>query len=420
MDAYDAIVVGSGAGGALLARELARGGASVLVLERGEARRDGEKGALKIDVVTSRQGVPIMRALAAGGTTAISAGNMVPCLVDELAALGIDIGEEIAELQQALRVAPLDPSLRHEACSAIEEAGRTVGLVFSPMVKCIKASLCDGCGMCLKGCPNGARWSAAETIAEAELAGATVLYGTECTGVLREGDKAVGVTALRGGNQDEYRSPLIILCAGGLETPVLLQAVGLDAGRRLSVDLLAHVYGFVAGATYSRELPMPLVCSDLLAERGFILSPNINYGAVARHIREAGIEGVGPHNALGIMIKIRDSAEGRVYPDGSVSKRVTDTDKAIFDDAMSVARDILIAAGADPHTVFDTPINGAHPLGTAAIGEVVSTNLETRIRGLFVCDASVLPTAPGLPPILTIMALSLRLSRHLLHQIKYL
>ena len=147
MDAYDAIVVGSGAGGALLARELARGGASVLVLERGDAHRDGGKGALKIDIVTSREGVPIMLALAAGGTTAISAGNMVPCLVDELAALGIDIGEEIAELQQALRVAPLDPSLRHEACSAIEEAGRTVGLVFSPKVKCTKASLCDGCGM---------------------------------------------------------------------------------------------------------------------------------------------------------------------------------------------------------------------------------------------------------------------------------
>jgi choline dehydrogenase-like flavoprotein len=58
-----------------------------------------------------------------------------------------------------------------------------------------------------------------------------------------------------------------------------------------------------------------------------------------------------------------------------------------------------------------TKIRGAHPGGTAAIGEVVNKNLETRIKGLFVSDASVLPTSPGLPPIVTIVALAKRLSK---------
>ena len=56
---------------------------------------------------------------------------------------------------------------------------------------------------------------------------------------------------------------------------------------------------------------------------------------------------------------------------------------------------------------------GAHPGGSAAIGEVVDVNLETSIRGLFVCDASVLPKSPGKPPILTILALSKRLAEYI-------
>ena len=56
---------------------------------------------------------------------------------------------------------------------------------------------------------------------------------------------------------------------------------------------------------------------------------------------------------------------------------------------------------------------GAHPGGTAKIGEIVDSNLETEISNLYVCDASVLPISPGKPPILTILALSKRLADYL-------
>ena len=58
-------------------------------------------------------------------------------------------------------------------------------------------------------------------------------------------------------------------------------------------------------------------------------------------------------------------------------------------------------------------LQGAHPGGTAAIGEVVNKDLETSIRNLYVCDGSVLPVSPGLPPILTIVALAKRLAKNL-------
>jgi len=42
-------------------------------------------------------------------------------------------------------------------------------------------------------------------------------------------------------------------------------------------------------------------------------------------------------------------------------------------------------------------------------GRVVDEGLQTEVDNLFVCDASVFPTSPGMPPILTIVALAKRL-----------
>jgi len=47
----------------------------------------------------------------------------------------------------------------------------------------------------------------------------------------------------------------------------------------------------------------------------------------------------------------------------------------------------------------------------------VDKNLETRIKGLFIADASVIPQAPGRPPILTIVALAKRLSKNIVEEI---
>jgi choline dehydrogenase-like flavoprotein len=58
-------------------------------------------------------------------------------------------------------------------------------------------------------------------------------------------------------------------------------------------------------------------------------------------------------------------------------------------------------------------VQGAHPGGTASIGKVVDKDLQTKVDNLFVCDASVFPTSPGLPPILTIVALAKRLAKTL-------
>ena len=106
-------------------------------------------------------------------------------------------------------------------------------------------------------------------------------------------------------------------------------------------------------------------------------------------------------------------ASGNVYADGSISKPVTKNDWQRLKEGSDIAREILIKAGASSKSILVSRPQGAHPGGTAAIGKVVDSNLATEVGELFVCDASVLPVAPGLPPLLTIVALAKRLSRFL-------
>jgi len=113
------------------------------------------------------------------------------------------------------------------------------------------------------------------------------------------------------------------------------------------------------------------------------------------------------------MTKSRDDASGRVNADGSVSKRVTEADRSRLDEGAAISREILVKAGAKRSSVLVSAPQGAHPGGTAAIGKVVDEDLRTRVDGLYVCDGSVLPVAPGMPPILTIVALAKRLASHL-------
>jgi choline dehydrogenase-like flavoprotein len=89
---------------------------------------------------------------------------------------------------------------------------------------------------------------------------------------------------------------------------------------------------------------------------------------------------------------------------------VTPRDRERLQAGSSLAKEILVKAGVEERSLVLSRPQGAHPGGTAAIGKIVDTNLETAVRNLFVCDASVLPSTPGLPPIVTIVALAKRLA----------
>jgi len=103
------------------------------------------------------------------------------------------------------------------------------------------------------------------------------------------------------------------------------------------------------------------------------------------------------------MVKIKDENTGEVF-ENSVKKEMSMNDTRNLCEGVSKASKYLYDLGVE--NIYSTVPRGSHPGGTCAVGKVVDKNLETEIEGLYVCDASVIPKAPGAPPILGIMAIS--------------
>jgi choline dehydrogenase-like flavoprotein len=106
-----------------------------------------------------------------------------------------------------------------------------------------------------------------------------------------------------------------------------------------------------------------------------------------------------------------------VFANGKISKPMTAQDQSRLAQAEDVCHKILIEAGAEPSSIFMTPLRGTHPSGTVRLGRLVDQNLQTETRGLYVCDASVFPEALDRPTVLTIVGLAKRLAKHLSHSI---
>jgi choline dehydrogenase-like flavoprotein len=252
-------------------------------------------------------------------------------------------------------------------------------------------------------------------IDEAVQNGAEIMTDTWVDQVIIENGKVKGLAARTPDGWITISAVCVILAAGGLGTPVILQHSGIEeAGSNLFIDTFVNVYGVTKGLSLAHEPQMAMVNLQFHHTEGFLLSPFVN---LVRQIRflETGVKGslLSNNNMLGIMVKTRDDGAGKVFPDGKVSKPVTPDDRQRLNRGSQMAEEILVKAGADPRSILVSGPEGAHPGGTAAIGTVVDENLQTRVDGLFVCDASVLPSAPGLPPIITIIALAKRLAKRL-------
>jgi choline dehydrogenase-like flavoprotein len=420
---YDYLIVGSGTGGATLAFELAAKGKEVLVVESGVREptlgtfKDCERyyDANKITKIPRKsiEGTILWRTLMVGGSSMVACGNGVRCLEEELEEFGISLNEEFRESEDYLQTGPIGDQLLSAGSHQIAEAAHESGYTFQRMPKYVHPEKCKGCHSCSLGCRNNARWGAIQTIDEAERLGAELCPATTIDHVKIHNGKVSGVEGSSLFGPVILKAKHVVLAAGGLGTPVILQRSGIsEAGSNLFIDMLINVYGTTREINLVHEPQMALVDLEFHEEDGFILSPYINIPRQVRLI-ETGVKGslMNANRMLGLMIKTRDEPSGRVFPDGSVSKPATPKDRERLTKGYQIASEILVKAGADRKSIIKSIPQGAHPGGTAAIGTVIDNNMQTRIEGLYVCDASALPFAPGLPPILTIMALARRLAK---------
>lgn len=425
----DYVVIGSGPGGATVARQLARAGKDVLLLERG---RDWRKswlygtyaGALayadKHALLFTREGVNIVRPLMVGGATTMFAG----CSADPLpwwqSQYHINLSDYAADIKSELQIAPLDAVLRGNASSHLAAVGNELGMAWHPQDKFMRPPRARAfkCGAhCLLGCRCGAKWTAGEFVDDAVAAGAELRTQTLVKSVLHDQRRVHGVRVRARGRDIDIEAAHVIVAAGGIGSPLLLRDSGVRISAGMAMDITVMAYGYsdhIKGQGH--EPPMTWSCAD--DELGVLYSTLIDPWLMYPIIMAAK----GPlypltwgrwGNTLGVMIKLKDEVSGSFERDGRISKGLTAADEKRLAAAEEVARRILTRAGCRSNRMITSPMRGTHPCATVRINDAVDKNLQTDIAGLYVCDASVFPEALARPTVLTIIALAQRLADHL-------
>ncbi|MFA5143951.1 MAG: GMC family oxidoreductase [Candidatus Omnitrophota bacterium] len=418
----DIVVIGSGAGGASVARELAKQGRDVLLLEKGKlVKKVGNmiEAAKYYDFFTLRrsiEGFYVYSAIMGGGTTNVSCGNGIPVLAEELKDLGIDLTEEFQETEKEMGVEPISNELIGKGSKLIMDIGNKMGLEMRPMPKCVNARKCTSCGLCVLGCKRGAKWTTMDYVKQMHDFGGRIFYSTDVRRIAIKGNKAVGIIAVRGRKIVRIHANVVVLAAGALASPRILLNSGIEnAGKSLFVDFLNVACGILEDKRINpaKEITMSVVSTKYLKDKGFLLSPfmfpPLTMATMTPKLKLHKLLQYG--RILGVMTKMKDDNEGEVLADGRFHKRPTDKDKKILNEGAEISKEILRRAGVKERNIFILMPSGAHPGGSNPIGKVVDTNLKTKIDNLFVCDASVLPVSSGAPPIVTIISLGKRLAR---------
>ncbi len=264
---FDAVVIGSGAGGAVAAKELAEGGMKVALLEEGgyhRSHRDTAVDALsrlyRDAGTTSTLGspiVPVPIGRCFGGTTVINSGTCfrTPDAVIRkwrerfgLTELGLEeLERAFTRVEREIHVEPADFAVMSRSNTLVHELLKAQGFHGAPLRRNIKG--CEGCGMCCYGCSSGAKQSMdVSYLPRALAAGVRALTHARVTRIEMRGDRAIAVHALavdrtgrKTGNRVRLQAGRVIVSAGTFHTPSLLQGSGIARwNRHLGRHLKLH------------------------------------------------------------------------------------------------------------------------------------------------------------------------------------
>jgi choline dehydrogenase-like flavoprotein len=479
----DAVVIGSGAGGAIAAARLAAAGLEVLIVESGDdvptsalTEHDADMmerlyadGATR---TTDDLSIPLLQGAAVGGGTIVNwmmALRTPTHVLDEWhrdagtsGMSAADLRPIFDRLEGELRVRPV-PDDAHSANNQRLRAGASA-LGWRHTAAPINADHCLRAGTCGLGCIHGAKQDARQVhLAQAVAHGARILARataerittTERAGAFPR--KRVTV-ALRDGGDCTIDAPIVVCAGGAVGTPVLLQRSGLG-GDRVGDFLRLHPTTAVLGV-YDHDIhagtgiPLSVMCDEFVTSDrdgyGFWiecppLQPILAALAIPRFGAQAS-EWLSHYPRFGAFIALvrdgaeRDRSDGsvRVHRDGRPRIRYTlaPRDAAHLQAAMRAAGRLHLAAGASevrtlhrdpiiarderalaaiderPLRPHDLAIFSAHVNGTCRIaadrrrGGCTPDGERWGANGVFVVDGSLLPTAPGVNPQLTIMALA--------------
>ena len=417
-----AIVIGTGAGGAVMAKELQKR-YQVTILEAGAefkpfslSVRNMAKlrsGGLYFDERMIRLLIPNMlvektpdmvmvRGIGLGGTTTLATGNAVR-YDGALQAIGIDLDAEFEELYKELPITTDHRKYWTKTTQKMFRLFEKMGL--DPVVtpKLLDAEKCVGCGHCAIGCKYGAKWDTRKLVEEAVEAGAELVTGCKVTDLEITGKEVTAVHARCRGRKRSFHADLVVLASGGLGTPPILKNSGIDCGKSLFVDPVLCVAGPLPGLRQDRQILMPFISQ----QEGYILAPYMDYLSFFFNKDWR----MPMRDIASIMIKLADEEKGDILGK-KIDKQMSEADNHRMKEAVMLTRKILVHMGIPEEKQFLGTLNAGHPGGMLPLTPAEKDSLHpAKLPGnLYVADATILPKAMGNPPILTIMALARKMA----------
>ena len=468
----DAVIVGSGAGGAMVARTLARAGFDAVVLEEGRRwtveefrtthpieRYAGLYRGAGATIALGRPSVVLPIGRAVGGTTVVNSGTCFrpPLAVqrrwrDEFG-LGLADPERLADrlddVEHTLRVAPVPLQIMGRNGRLLLDAAKSLGWRAAPIPR--NAPGCEGCCQCAIGCPRNAKFGVhLNALPQACAAGARIISRARVERVLHQHGRARGVRARRpDGTAVDVLADTVIVAAGATETPGLLRRSGIGAHPRLGRNLALHPAAMLAGRFED----------DVVAWRGVLQSAAVyefhesdgvlieatstppgmgsmvfpGYGAellgwLDRAPQVATFGAMVADRGVGSVLSVRGEtlvrynieradigklvvaleAMGRLLFAAGAVEVLTGLPGATTVTSQAALQDVL--RSSNPRSLH---LAAFHPTGTAAAGAdeqlcpVNETGRLCGVEGVWVADASILPSSPEVNPQLSIMALAL-------------
>ncbi len=482
----DVVVVGSGAGGGVVADQLSAAGLDVIVLEKGDyhnetdfdgdERRSTERFFEKYGLLTNRDlSISILAGSMLGGGTVVnwSASFRTPdTVLHEWARdFGVNWGNAYQDAMDTIsQRLNIKTTGKINAQNRVLETGAAqLGYDAHPIPRNVRD--CQDCGFCNFGCPHGAKQSTLRTYLQDMAArGGRIIVRAHVDKVLVEQGQASGVQATvrdRDGNFHALtvRAGTVVVAAGAIHTPAILMRSGLGnthIGRNLHLHPTTVTYGLYDDPIRGWQGPIMTRVVDKfknLDGRGYGVTMEtapIHPGIGALSLPwSSGLQHKQIMSYLdhlsNIIILTRDTYSGRITLNQH-KQPVVEYQLNRYD-ARHTLRGIIesirihAAAGAwqigAPFAIpltwrrdsdLDTylfaienmrlkPNNfalfSAHQMSTCrmadspARGAIAPSGETFEVKGLYVADASALPTASGVNPMLTIMATAYIVAGHI-------